>query len=260
MTELNRRMLFGVAGATLAVAACKPTGEKGQKALTEPFAKCDDYGESPIKGGGKPPQNELWQPKHYCLVYINMDGGALDVKTAYYPTIFSSKPAGSDWTDRDTPSNNQVAAIAGLLAMKTTKRWPVTPLQGDSDFKNFNFGSQHEIYVLVDGTLASIDPEKKIVFTKNKTKVNSPEPKPNKTFYNAQVLENSVAGKDILFYQNWFLDEKGVGKKDSNPPKPKKHDNPAEEYYAMNIHILLGVAKIPGVIDPDTGNGMGNTP
>jgi hypothetical protein len=258
MTEVDRRMLFGAAGAALVLAGCKPQGKDKTKA--EVASQCDDHGDSCRKADGKkPPNNVEWQPLHYCLVYINLDNNRLIVRTAYYATGFPTA-----LTDRDNPSSKRVDALAQLRAMSANAgsgNWPSAPVASDRDFANFWFGSQQEIYILIDGTLAKLDTEKLVVLSRNKTKQTStlPSPAPNKTFYNAHAIIDTTSNKQVLYMQNWFLDKNSPHGKKPKRPSPS-HTNIPEDNYAMNIHMLLGSVEIPGVVDPDTGNGMGNTP
>ncbi len=258
--DVSRRNFVALAGTGLALSACKgapPTSAAEGDDSLKMFSPCNDWGDSPRKEDKAPlPKNVDWQPTHYCVVYINLDNSQLIAKHAYYPTKFD-KPL-SNTTE---PSSASVGAFAALQAMSKTGQWPAGYVEGsDINFGNFWFGSQHEIYILVDGTLARLDTEKLLVFAEQKTKKNSVLPKPsqNKTFYNAISLKDSSIKNDVLFVQNWFVDSK------NQKPIPKKpntnHKYIPEEVYSMNIHILIGAADIPAVIDPDTGNGMGNNP
>lgn len=252
---INRRMVLGATGATLVLASCK-SDEKEKLPIVDDASVCDDYGDSPrLADRAKPHENIDWLPEHYCVVYINMDGGNLVVKHAYYPTGFTTI-----LSDRVNPSSKKADALATLRNMAEKKNWLGTPLYPGENFKDFWFGSQQEIYIFVDGKLAKIDPIRLLVFGKNKTVQSSPEnPQKNKTFYNAVPLTGAVNGKDVTFVQNWFANQLGDRKikKDS---KPHDHKKRPADIYAMNIHVLLGLAEIPGVIDPDTGNGAGNEP
>ena len=251
MEGIDRRMLLGATGATMLLAAC----DKKDEPVEAMFAPCLDYGDSPRKKDGKkPPANVNWRPEHYCVVFIKMDDSKLVVKHAYYATGLTV-----DLDDRDNPSDKKSKALNALSEMSKTGQWPGTPKIQRDYFEYFWFGSQQEIYIFVDGTLAKADPDRLIVFTEQKTKPTDPvDPQKNKTFYNAQALAGELNGKDVIFMQNWFLNRKGDAKIKKNPttdPNARPDD-----VYAMNIHILLGAAGIPGVIDPNTGNGAGNEP
>lgn len=250
MMGIERRIFQGSSGAMLALAG-RTNKEKDVAAILSP---CFNFGDDPKKSGGsKPPATIGWRPLHFCVVYINLDGSQLLVRHAYYPTNLTE-----DLQDRDNPFK-KADALAALTQMATNGTWPGNPLFPEENFNNFWFGTQQEIYVLIDGKLAEIDAENLIVFSGNKTKPQNPEqPMKNDTFYNAQIISEKVNGKNVMFFQNWFVEDRnGTIKKG---PKPWKHDQRPAKIYAMNIHMLLGDSKIPGVIDPDTGNGSGNEP
>jgi hypothetical protein len=251
---INRRMVLGATGATLALASCKGA-EKDKPVIADITSACENHGDSPRLADGTKPHKDIdWMPEHYCVVYVNMDGGDFVAKHAYYPTGFQEI-----LSDRVNPSSKKAEALATLKNMADNKSWLGTPMFPGENFENFWFGSQQEIYIFVDGNLAKIDPDILLVFSKNKTKQsNTEEPQKNKTFYNAQPLKGAVNGKDVTFVQNWFATL--AGDKKIQKQRPSDHEKRPKDIYAMNIHILLGSAKVPGVIDPDTGNGAGNEP
>ena len=78
---------------------------------------------------------------------------------------------------------------------------------------------------------------------------------PNNSFLNAklfQTLSDQLENRKLLVIENWYTDLNG------NPitGNPKLR-------YSMNINLLIATDNdkwIPLIIDPDTGNGMGNNP
>ena len=77
----------------------------------------------------------------------------------------------------------------------------------------------------------------------------------NHSFFNAKLIptKNSKLNKrKILLLENWYLNKDGTSISDNS-----------KILYSMNIHLLIANDTnkwTPLVIDPDTGNGMGNSP
>jgi hypothetical protein len=263
MTNINRRTLIATGGGAVLLGACGSDGKNAADTSQSSanggavkFAPCDDYGDSPKKGKSKPPKSP-WRPLHSCLIYIHLDGSNLTVRHAYYPTGLTDDIPDVSVDDPSSAKDDALEKLRALVG-KPSEPWPAQPVafaKKGIDFKNLHFGGQQEIYIFMDGSLARLDPDNLVVFGKNPTKPTGPKPKSNKTYYNAQILTAALGvGKDVLYFQNWFHDDQGQPMKpglDEDGPNYKFKGDP----HAMNIHILLGSANIPAVIDPDTGNG-----
>lgn len=125
------------------------------------------------------------------------------------------------------------------------------------DFVDLGFNCQHEIFVYYDSADVTLDDTLLISF--GAALANGTPAAGNDSFFVARVgddrLDAPLKGKLIRIenYNTIF---------DGSAFTPRPADDPGKAAkYSLNYHVTLpGQQPLPIVIDPDTGNGMGNNP
>lgn len=135
------------------------------------------------------------------------------------------------------------------------KKLPEIDYAEDILFSKLKYGSKHEIFIYIDGPFIGLESKSLISFAPNRNP--SGVAKENFSFYGAEIVPLNSMGSlwdkgRIIRLRNYFEDANGDPVISTD-----------EMVYSMNIHI--GVpngtnGSVPMVIDPDTGNGMGNNP
>jgi hypothetical protein len=255
MSDVDRRTLFGVAGASLAVAACGESGKADGPKTLAPGPQHGDDPHLPHKG------SLVFKPDYICAIYIRFDDlKKTIVRHGYYKV--SDFPAGKSESD---------VALMLLLAAKRAKdanAWKKDTTghtRKEFNFNGLTFGHVARLYIMVDNDNVKFDDSKAsgafanlLRFTpyrvdQKATDFSLIEADPNYSFYNAKTI--ALGDRQVLQVENWYLN------KDGGAPSSALPCN-----YSMNIHLFWEstdkegtLTRIPIVIDPDTGN-MGSTP
>lgn len=125
------------------------------------------------------------------------------------------------------------------------------------DFIDLGFNSQHEIFVYYDSADVTLDDRLLISF--GATLSNGDPAAGNDSFFVARVddarLDGPLKGKLIRIENyNTIFDGTAFTRRPAD-------DAGKAAKYSLNYHVTLpGRQPLPIVIDPDTGNGMGNNP
>lgn len=125
------------------------------------------------------------------------------------------------------------------------------------DFVDLGFNSQHEVFVYYDSADVTLDNDQLISFG---AKLSDGTPAAgNDSYFVSRVpdaaLDGPLKGKLIRIenYNTMFDGSSFTPRPNNDPSKAVK--------YALNYHVTLpGRQRLPIVIDPDTGGGMGNQP
>lgn len=261
MTEIDRRALITVAGASLLVAGCKedkpaaeatpspgPTGNQS--------GTCDIFGQAvsadaPTKLGNV----RDFRPERICIVLLRFENaGSLIARRSYIPYV-----AGA--ADRVA----KIEAELGLLSAGTS----ASDYRQDVDPINLN--GQRLLVVYIDhtpsearfkvGTTPQQEYDHTLRFTKYSGKGTTVLIKENHAFVNADKIDlPNLRGKLALSLEFWNTDENG-----------DKIDGTRRPYrYSLNIQLETASPSVdtqgnpmtrwvPVIIDPDTGN-MGVEP
>lgn len=263
MVKINRRVLIGATGATIALAACGESGSSDDPKKTEkdegPRGFPENYGENP----NFPKKDAAEFGAQYIgIIDIRPSGGwQVDVNHAAF--FVGDKP-----TDGDRFSK-AIAALEGKRAAKKTRFSDLTDTlkpynrkkenKDNYDSVNFDdllgFKSQNELFIFIEGDVELAE-RALLSFTPLGFDLNPRDP--NFTFFDARMIDKlkhpNLNGR-MISVKNYQTDEKGQPIiNDTKRPK---------RLYSMNIHFTVkgkGGKRIPMIIDPDTGNGAGNEP
>jgi hypothetical protein len=279
MSQIDRRTLIGVAGASVAVAACNPGGGSdgggdggGDYGGKDERGINEQWGEDPHKPAPDVPPPGGFKPAYICAIYIRFDeGNKAVIRHGYYET----GPM-KDGEDAKAFDANQIKAAEEMLAdAASAEDWKASRIgypRKEVNFEGFDFGQQMRLFAVVDNDSVKFDDRMTdgkyanlVRFTKYQTTEDMAnfKPKltnPNHAFFGATLIDLNVGNKKrkALQLDNWYAGPKGQAiKKDD----PKTH-----QYFALDLHVLweatqpgTKIKAIPIVIDPDGGN-MGGTP
>jgi hypothetical protein len=254
MTEIDRRSLMTLAGASLLMAGtaraqCPPAeGESGS---------CPPHGQLATATGPLTEQETLptFDPEHICVVYVRFaEDRTLKIRTAYVAP----------------PKPYSVAAVVKPILEDMRNNNSFNAKRKEEDLESFTFGSQHLIVLFIDNDPKNVGFDDRfgleniVRFTQYRGSNPTLEARENNAFFNLRRLEFSTFGplKSRVAYklEFWNTDTEG------NPIAAVK-DCPTTHYiYSMNIHLKMAVKTsgaqaiwIPIILDPDTGN-MGGDP
>jgi hypothetical protein len=278
MSKIDRRTLIGVAGASVALAACgKVKGGDSQQVKTDgtvvdDFGVNPQWGENPHDNGPIDKPAGGFNPSFICIVYIKFDDGK---KTIIRHGYIETGPKNSVETDTQFDAR-QIAAAESMFAAAAKGNWKANTSIGYSrkevNFEKFEFGQQMRLFVVVDNDSVKFDDRKEngkyanlIRFTKYRTTQNMTDFAPetaaeNHAYFGATLVAVKIQNKSrqALRVDNWYIGPKAA---------PIVYDDPkTHQYYAMNWQLLWQASdtgsvnqSIPFIIDPDGGN-MGGTP
>lgn len=282
-TEISRRNLVALGGAGMALSACKVT--------SSPTTVEDNKGPSFHHGRlahlDKPAGSNLpdFEPRYITAIYLQL--GTKDNKHKMIARHgYAELPDDSPGSGKPTKDQKAIQALAEqeLAEAKNPKGpWkrsndkPNKMWRREDDLEKLDFDSQNIIFIFLDhelneyrfddriekgtgnattGTRANLVRFTAYAGQADATEIEYNEVEPNNAFVNARLIDaletGPFKGKKILRLENWYVDNKGVGL----PAMAKLR-------YSMNLHLLAtteGSKLIPLIIDPDTGNGMGNNP
>ncbi|HEV7232656.1 MAG TPA: hypothetical protein VGN36_00325 [Sphingorhabdus sp.] len=284
MSKVSRRNFVALGGATVALGACKATGSP---------AKNDMVGKGPSPHNGhfahmdKPAGSTLppFEPRYITAIYLKF--GAKGNKHAMIARHgYAELPDDPANPGKPTKDQGVIQALAEQeLAEaqnpkgpwkrpndKPNKKW-----RREDDLEKLDFDSQNILFILLDndadeyrfddriekgtgdattGTRANLVRFTHYAGQPYANEIEYSVVEPNNAFVNARLIDalatGPFKGRRILRLENWFVDKDGM------PIKPW-----AKLLYSMNLHLLATTAGgkiIPLIIDPDTGNGMGNNP
>lgn len=241
---------------------CDPQGSVGECLEAEPGEKLPSF-----------------KPKYVAVVYMkfNQKAAGFTARHAYFKY------------DNDA-SNNQNNLLCAIDRLRKNGRGNACrfykPVSGGpqvyvrDNFENFNFGSQQEIYVIIDNENIQFNEKIPMNFTPygayDYPYPTTPTKHDNKSIFDAKVIKIKEKRKitQALYYKNYFLDDDGTLINSKN----RKYTE-----YSINFNLLVCKNKlqqqqqqqqqqgancafddpsqvIPIAIDPDTGNGWGNEP
>jgi len=257
MTDIDRRSLMTIAGASLALAGCSDDFNKGRKdrnasKFPNPSATgrgvCPVYGDTP----NKPSPFSNFAPEYIRVVYIRFANGTMIGLQGYVVN-----PTKKDLSDDD---------------LKKSVTDLITKLRNNSgyDINNIDIvscGSPLILLIFIDNDKKSeisfadeFSGENIIRFTDQNGKFPYKERMMNKAFYDLHYIEFEDFGSGRSAYRLSFWSKDSSG----NDIKMAQVGN-ASTYslFSMNIHLKVPGASsdswVPLVIDPDTGN-MGSNP
>jgi len=257
--EVSRRNFVALAGTVADLGACSSektsSSQSSEKSCLDALGGGDGWGEHTDKKG----KNHFTQngnnkvtftPTHLCLVYLRFEAAMLVVEHAYFPIA--------------TGGPDPAAFAKNTFEKFKFAGWPTGAVQPSKDFSDFNFGSQQIVYFYVDnGSDAIFDDKYQITFTQYGVKEGRPKwdnstnpptlTKPKQMDKNNAFFDSTIIEPNLIVLNNWFTTKNG-----------KKFEvGDTDENYSMNIHLQIRTTNgslIPIIIDPDTGNGMGNNP
>ena len=258
---LTRRNLILATGAGLALAACDG-GTTGQRAKD---GKLCHEGIDPSWGDDPNIDfpNVSFEPQYITLVKIESNG----------PWDISSNHASFDVKGMDETKRKDLAGEIfkrfkstkpihkfGELQHGHTKEYGIKERKGGGydrdDFREFQFGHQHEIYIWFDSDKVSLvrpktGPARLIAMSAARAD-GTPTAK-NKSFYAGEYGANPTDLKGpIIVVRNYFRDENEAPITDTK-----------DLLYSMNIFFKAQnkqKAEMTIILDPDTGNGVGFDP
>lgn len=275
MMNMRKQILAGAALAALALGGCSKTGDGNPAGTGEDAAMADgpNHGDNPAK---KVPYDGVFG--NFAMVFLQLDAnGKLQVRHAYFETketslegvnaevhkILTRRLPKNDWTSPTDPELGP-APIPG----EGTTNGIV------NDFRNFYFGAPMRVYVYSALPSMQFDANWPVVFSKyggsdwaNPDGSKWKKRDKNNTFYNAQLLAlpasdgmPAIDKGQLIYVENHFKDRSGQPIK---PPKPAPKPAIKVNDLSVNFNMLWESAaggRIPVIIDPDTGNGMGSPP
>jgi hypothetical protein len=285
MTEINRRGLIGVAGASFALAACSKNNASSGKKAKQIWQDADkiewkgifpNYGH-PVSAAKPDPLQAgvTFDPKWICVVYLKMEGnGEFTARHGYepYPGTYPNP-------------QDERRVVDGLL--QAAARGPASWMHSSGEkekrrehnFDDFSQNSQQRIWLFVDNLpremsfedrngkdyvvrfapMSGVDPENQLPMNLNRQHY------PNNAFFNIDIITNvfipGLKGQTLISLDYWNTDHEG------KPVTVDPNAPVADHYlYAINIHLKLAMSKragpnqwLPMIIDPDGGN-MGSQP
>ncbi|MGL5837086.1 MAG: hypothetical protein ACRCY3_01140 [Sphingorhabdus sp.] len=278
MSDIDRRTIIGVAGATMALAACKPGNGDGdgdgggyppgggQGGIN------DQWGEDPHKSGPDVKPEGGFSPGYVCAIYVKFDAnGQVMIRHGYIETGMKR----GEESDEAFDARQIAAAEEMLTAAATDKDWKASRVgdpRKEVNFEGFNFGRQMRLFAVVDNDSVKFDDRQidgryanLVRFTKYQTAHDMGRfaPKltnPNHAFFGATLVDLRVAdnARKALRLDNWYIGPKAA--------EIKKDDPKTYQLFAMDFLLLWQTAdvaekvrSIPIIIDPDGGN-MGSQP
>jgi hypothetical protein len=272
MTEVSRRTVISVGGASLVLAGCKFGSDEPNNANDKGYAKTGPEEAGPCVLHGEPVYvyppfpTDNFAPSWLCLAYIKFEQGKLSVRHGY---IEIDKTKFANNTYIRTQAEYVIAELRSNTTYTKTK-------YVRHNFDDFSMNSQQVVIIFLDNDekVVRFNPELDRVHvirfgallgSPTTKKPRDKRAKKNNAFHN---LEAFSAGGRIcykMFFHN-LDDTHGPIEKVKNE-NVKKDDETTWWVYSMNIHLeyaIAGndgnvVAYIPMVIDPDTGN-MGSIP
>ncbi len=250
MSALNRRNFMALAGTAAVAAGCSKVTPSGGTTGSGDPSTGDNFGDDPASGARAPLIAETYQ-----LIIMRFTP---DMKFDASHGSFAA-PSKSSEPEVRAAVEAQIKSLARGGDVQSLK-----PLAGSDgvNFENWGFSSTRRIYVFMDSLTATFDTKRPLTFLDYSTdNLHNPEPKqqktisPNKSFYNASAVESFAGRGSLLYFENHYLID------GANPIPPKQ--NPPI-WYSMDFHLLVanarGTKRVPIVIDPGGGNGMGWTP
>jgi hypothetical protein len=270
MAEIDRRTIIGVAGATMALAACKPADGGGGAPGHDDRNESDQWGEDPHATGPKVPPPGGFNPRYLCVVYIKFTDSNMIVRHGYTETTAPSGPA--DEKDVDARQRADAEALLNEAVKGDWKTSRIGHPRKEVNFERFDFGQQMRLFFYIDNDGINFDGRMKdgkyanlLRFSKYSSvgDMANYDPKkvdPNHAFFGATLAPLTVGGKErqALRLDNWYCGPKG---KPVDPKDPKTH-----QFFYMYLNLLWTAAEagtkvrtIPIVIDPGGGN-MGSQP
>lgn len=215
----------------------------------------------------------VFQPEYFSAIYLKFEKFGSRVKMIARHGYAEISPS---WT----PDEIQAAAETELAEAKSSNsgNWrrknekAKREWRREENLEDFDFDSQNLIFILLDHHEDEFrfDDRKDTLSKKqanlvrfshyagqaDSTDIDYTEVEPNNAFMNARLIDvidtGTFDGQKLLCIENWYTDE--FGKTVTGKPRLR---------YSMNLHLLAtteGGAVLPLIIDPDTGNGMGNNP
>lgn len=193
-----------------------------------------------------------YEPEYLGLLHINL-GKNNDIQAAH--ALYDLKACKAAFP-------NQPAFEVLLDAQERRGTWPSKgncqpiPEGTGVNFSGMNYFGQTDIFIDVDGLQSKIDGRHPILFTKYSAGDLNTKMTKNFSFYEAALQANSTQNGDELLYMKNYFTHKSKNKPWRKLKVPADRKNPKNpRRYSMNIHLLSGSAKIPLIVDPDTGNG-----
>lgn len=276
MTQINRRKLIGVAGATMALAACNRVESGDGSSMADSSNKLkftgvdDQYGEDPHNTAPAKPPAGGFSPNYIAIAYIQLDSGDKTIVRHGYTEVTHKE----DESDTDF-ATRQLAEAEMLINEAAKPNWKKNPKGHPNkqvNFEKFTFGQQMRMYFVVDNETVKFDDRKRngnyanlVRFTEYRTThdmVNF-DPKranENHAFFGAKLVPIKIGNKtrQALQLDNWYVGA------DAKPIVGA--DTATHQFYAMNLQLLWqageagsAISQIPFIIDPDGGN-MGSQP
>ena len=275
MSDFSRRTMIGVAGATMAIAACSPARDgNGEDSASTDNEKGinDNWGEDPHKDAPDVKPAGGFKPIFACVAYIRFDSkGSAIIRHGYIETGgLRSGESEDQFALREAKLVEEMLATAATAVDWKASRagYP----RKEVNFEGFDFGQQMRVFVAIDNDGIKFDDRKTkgryanlVRFTKYQTRPELPdfEPRltnPNHGFFGATLVDLNVNGtvRQALRLDNWYV---GPNAQEIKAGDPKTHQS-----FAMDFHLLWQasdtggkIKAIPIVIDPDGGN-VGSRP
>ncbi len=275
MSKVDRRTMMGVAGATIALAAC---GE-GNGANSGGGGSSGDgergtdrqWGADPHADKPRNPPKQGFNPAYLCVVYMKFSDRNLTIRHGY----IASAPKTESMSEEEH-EKQQASDAETLLNEFVTEGWRTSRAghpRKEVNFEKFDFGQQMRIYFFLDNDGIEFDGRRDkngryanlLRFMKYRTADNlalfSPEQVDrNDAFFGATLVPLTVGGarRQALRLDNWYARSNG------KMVDPK--DESTYQYFVMDLQLLWNSAdqgakinRIPIIIDPGGGN-MGSQP
>jgi len=259
MTEIDRRTLIGIGGASLVLAGCKGSKDyaensklRGPAGADRTWGLCEIHG----KSAGLPTHpKKNFVPQFLCAVYIKFDG-------AVRPII---RHAYTRWNS----SSNLKSMAQTLLEQLRKDQYSSDVIRHEVDFNNFTFKTQQYIVFFVDNLPTEIGfarhPQDLLYkhhivrFTPFSGNYPYLPREKNHAFFGFDELKIDKGNFNTdLAYQMKFYNTNDL---DGNDITADESSN-SWRIYSMNIHLHVPQGSgnyLPIVLDPDTGN-MGSDP
>jgi hypothetical protein len=253
--NVDRRTLFGAAGATVALAACTPK-EPDEVTVLENDRSKGLYGKdlsNKVPGVADPATGKLrpavyqgeFKPKDDYLAYMKFENGRLKVRTAFFENAGAEDPE---------------AIAERFLSVAKTDRWGAGALAESTSFADFGFGGQARLYFYLDnGNDVRFDDVNRIHMTLYKSKDQQKKLPKDNAFMNPEI--RNVGGLSVLYVENWYVSANGKPIKEAYGGQLP---DPVE--FSMNVHLLMNSGTdaepfvAPIVLDPDGMNGTNRPP
>jgi hypothetical protein len=283
--EMSRRNLIATAGLGLAGAAlagCDRKGSDGSQAgllspkevgsLVSEFIDergINNYGDNP--NAAPPASTGPFNPQYMVLIHMTSSGPwAINSNLAHFAFSEADKDKRIDQACKvflnKKSKNHKRFKDEGRRPYDRAPAAPQADFADSIEFAEFNFLRQHDLYVFYEHKKDEVlfDTANNQLVTFSQFHFSGNAAMENHAFFNAEVVKPALTG-DLAKHGSLIRLENHYTVKDSGGnyvklPEGQQLAADVAQNYKMNLIYVAGSSGLPMLIDPDTGNGVGNGP